>query len=53
MDNAYVKTIYDRLCMALTEYESHAEDGDVEEYHDGEALYGKIVDITNYMSEHM
>ena len=49
----YIKTIYDRMCIALTEYENHAEDGNPDEYHDGKALYNKIVDIVNYMSAHM
>lgn len=53
MENYEIKTVYDRLCSALTDYENHAEDGEPDEYHDGEALYGKIVDVTNYMLEHM
>ena len=54
MDNFHVKAIYDRLCFALTDYENHPDDDDQpDDFHDGEKLYEKIVDITNYMAEHM
>ena len=48
MDKMQLLSFYDRLCNALTEYENHPDnEDDYDDYHDGVALYHKIVDIVN------
>lgn len=50
MDERKVREFYDRLCFALTEYENHPDnEDDPDDYHDGEALYSKVVVIVNDM----
>ena len=52
MDKMKLMDLYDRLCMALTNYETVSENADScdPEYDNGKALYAEVVDIVNDMA---
>lgn len=50
MKNMKLMGVYDRLCMALTEYEAAMDNAD-SDYDAGAELYKDIVEITNDFAE--
>ena len=55
MDNMKLMSFYDRLCIALTNYEAVGENEDTcdSEYDRGFALYEEVVDIVNDMAKEL
>lgn len=53
MDKQKFESFYERLCFALTAYESVAENEEAcdSEYDRGFALYEEVVDIVNDMAK--